>query len=238
MKVRWAALIAVLLPAMPSVSAESPASKNGQGNRLFYEGKYPEAEKLYLEAQADLPDRPELFFNLGNALIRQKKYDLGLQALQQAGSKGDRMLRAKSWFNAGNALFELGNFGDAAQAYAQSLRADSSDREAKHNLELALMKLQEQQKRPRQDQEQNQNKDQQQPGGQAPDPSEKERESGQKPQENRPADPKSSEADQREGSFTRERALQILDALQNQELLEQKKQLERLARRKVAGRDW
>jgi len=211
--------------------AQSPASKNKQGNRLFEEGKYAEAEKAYLEAQAASPDRPELFYNLGNALIKQEKYDLGLQSLRQAETKGEKALQAHSWFNSGNALFELGNFADAAQAYAQALRIDHSDRDAKHNLELALKRLQEQpqgggRQEPRQQEEK-----------QSPE-SQQSQSSGASQDKSQPADPKSSQANTQEMAFSREQALQILDALQNQELLEQRKQLQRIARRKVTGRDW
>jgi Ca-activated chloride channel family protein len=227
---------AILLPLAGPALGQTAASKNKEGNRLFSEGKFGEAERQYLEAQADMPQSPELFYNLGNALVRQKKYDMGLQALNQAAREGDRRVQADSWFNAGDALFEMGNFSEAAQAFAQALRVDPGDRDAKHNLELALKKSEEQQKRPKQSPEQNPQEKQtgQKPPGQPesqPGPDENQR-------KNQPANPKSSQADQQEGGLTRERALQILDAMQNQELLEQRKQLERLARRKATGKDW
>jgi tetratricopeptide (TPR) repeat protein len=244
----------LLIAVLPSVlfsgtaataSAQTAASRNKEGNRLFQEQKYPEAEQAYLKAQADLPDRPELSYNLGNALIKQKKYDLGLQALHQAESGGNKRLQADSWFNSGNALFEMGNFSDAAQAYAQSLRINPSDRDAKHNLELALKKMQEQPKKPGTDQDRSQQQEQdksrqenRQSGQEAPGKSQQQESQKENKEQNRPANPKSSQADRLNGSFSKERALQILDALQNQELMEQRKQLERMVRRKVTGRDW
>ncbi|MFH1573383.1 MAG: tetratricopeptide repeat protein [Acidobacteriota bacterium] len=224
-------VVLLLSAAASEARGESGAGKNRNGNRLFSEGRFPEAERAYLEAQADLPERPEIFYNLGNALIKQKKYDLGLQALRQAGAKGDRDLQAASWFNSGNALFEMGNYADAAQAYIQALRLRPSDRDAKHNLELALRKRDEQppesgaaeqpQQNPRPQQE---SRPQDQPQSQE--------------EQNQPADPRSSRPERQEGSFTREQALQILDALQNQELAEQRKQIEQRMRRRATGRDW
>ncbi len=220
---------------------QSAAAKNAEGNRFYNDGKYREAEMAYLEAQADLPDRPELFYNLGNALIRQKKYDLGLQSLRQAEGKGDSTLSAASWFNSGNALFEMDNYQDAAQAFAQVLRIHPSDRDAKHNLELALKKLEEQSGSSQQPTSQpsdspEQNKQQ---GGGSRDP---DRENQQSPQsadeQKRPANPEAGQPQSRKEGFSKERALQILDALQNQELAEQRKRIERLMRRKSAGRDW
>jgi len=240
----WAAAVAalLLLPAAAGASVPAAAAKNKEGNRLFREQKFAQAEQAYLEAQADLPDRPELFYNLGNALIKQKKYDLGLQALRQAEARGNKPLQADSWFNIGNALFEMGNFGEAAQAYAQCLRLRPEDRDAKHNLELALEKMKEQPKKPAAAEERApQQKQQQEQQPQPPRPSDQPRQSAgaQDEQEKRqPASPKASRPEGGEGTISRERALQILDALQSQELLEQRKQLERMIRRKTTGRDW
>lgn len=247
LRARTAALAAfLLLPRAAGASVPSAAAKNREGNRFFREQKFAQAEQAYLEAQADLPDRPELFYNLGNALIKQKKYDLGLQALRQAEARGDKPLQADSWFNIGNALFEMGNFGEAAQAYAQSLRLRPADRDAKHNLELALEKMKEQAKKPAAAEEpapqpkQQQEQRQEQPPP-TPRPSDQSRQSGgaQDEQERRQAaSPKASRPESGEGTISRERALQILDALQSQELLEQRRQLERMIRRKTTGRDW
>jgi Ca-activated chloride channel homolog len=231
----------VLLSGAKVVQAASAGSKNKEGNRYFAEGKYEEALKAYLEAQAQDRDRPELLYNVGNAFIRQKKYEQALQSLRQVTSKGDNRLQAASWFNAGNALFETGKFGDSAQAYIQSLRLNPADREAKHNLELALKKMQEQKQQNQRSQSQKQDKEQD--SNKPQDQGSKDRQSKSQDSDSRkdpqqPADPQSNQANRRDGSLTKERALQILDALQNQELAEQRKLSEQRNRRKAGGRDW
>lgn len=242
------ALVSLLQGGLPSANAASVASKNKEGNRLFEQGKYQDAEKAYVAAQLDAPGRSELLYNLGNALIKQKKHEEALRSLRQAINKGNRGLQANSWYNAGNALFEMNNFSDAAQAFIQSLRINPADRDAKHNLELALKKLQEQ-KQMGQGQDQNrqqQNKDQsgqnqQRSQDDSKSPSDKEnrqQSSADQKERDRQANPQTAQADRREGSIDKERALQILDALQNQELAEQRKLLERQARRKATGKDW
>jgi Ca-activated chloride channel family protein len=228
-----------LLAGIPTALADSAGSKNKNGNRLFEQGKYEEAQKAYQEAQIAKPDRPEPLYNAGNALIKQKKYDQALQQLNQAITKADKGLQSWGWYNTGNALFEMGQFQDSASAYIQSLKINPADRDAKHNLELALKKLQEQQQQSRQ----NQNKGEQ--GKQAPDQGKDQKpppDSGdsQDNQEdpNKPVQPKSTRGEQGNAQFSKERALQILDALENQELAEQRKLLKQGARRKVPGRDW
>ena len=133
-----------IMTATPTVQAESIASKNKEGNRLFELGKYQDAEKAYLDAQAQSPGRPELIYNMGNSLVRQKKYEQALQSLRQAARKGDQKVRQGSSYNIGNALFEMGNFKDAVQAYVDALRVNPADLDAKHNLELALKNLKQQ----------------------------------------------------------------------------------------------
>ena len=96
------------------------------------------------------PGKPEVLYNLGNSLIKQKKYDQGIQSLRQSANKGDKAIRENSWYNTGNALFETGRFKDSAEAFVQALKLDPSDNDAKHNLELALLKLKEQQQSARQ----------------------------------------------------------------------------------------
>ncbi len=221
---------------------QSVAGLNREGNRLFAEGKYAEAEKAYLDAQAKTPGKPELLYNHGNALIKEKKYEPAVQQLRQAVSKGDRGIQGSSWYNSGNALFEMGKYQDAAQAYIQALRINPADPDAKHNLELALKKTEEQ-KQQKQQGEGNGKQDQQE--RRQPNPQDnKQAQSSQQPspsetqERNKPANPQATQADRREGSFSKEQALQILDALQNQELVDQKKRLERAERRKAAGKDW
>jgi Ca-activated chloride channel family protein len=239
MSLRKVVIALSLLAGVPVALADSAGSKNKNGNRLFEQGKYEEAQKAYQEAQIQKPDRPEPLYNAGNALIKQKKYDQALQQLNQAISKADKGLQSWGWYNAGNALYEMGQFRDSASAYIQSLKLNPADRDAKYNLELALKKLQEQQQ---QQSRQNQKNDEQgkevpdQGKGPKPPPQSGDQDNQEDP--NKPVQPKSTRGEQGDAQFSKERALQILDALENQELAEQRKLMKQSARRKVAGRDW
>jgi len=219
------------LCAFPATGADT-AGKNRDGNRLFTEGKYPEAEKAYLAAQLEAPGRPELQYNLGNALLKQNKLEPALQSLRQAASKGNRGLQASAWYNAGNTLFQNGRLPEAVQAYAQSLRINPSDRDAKHNLELALQKMQQDR--------------QKQSGGRngKQDPSKNDKASNNQPaprQDDSAAkgggQQTPSAQEEKPGSMSREQALQILDAMQSREMHDKRKVFQE-ARRKASGRDW
>jgi Ca-activated chloride channel homolog len=236
-------LIASLLAGTGAYAA-SAASRNKEGNRLFQQGKYQDAEKAYLDAQLEAPGRPELLYNLGNTLIKQKKYDSAAQSLRQAAGKADHGLQASSWYNLGNALFESGKLPDAAQAFIQALRTNPSDRDAKHNLELTLRRMKEQKQnaagRGTKDDQQKQDEGKQdnQAGSSGQQNPPDNRQQNPQGQQDRQEQPQPAQADRREGSISKDRALQILDAMKNQELAEQRKLLERQARRKATGRDW
>lgn len=244
--VKAASLAWILVLSAPAAYGDSSAaSKNRDGNRLFHEGKYVDAEKAYLEAQAQAPDRPEPLYNLGNALLKQKKYPQAVETLSRAASRGAKGLQANSWYNSGNAFFEMRDYSQAVNAFTQALRLNPADRDAKHNLELALRMIEEQKQqaqKPQSQEQQNQNRDQQAGNQQQPPQSEKKDEQAQsppqKPEGDKTGSPQATQANRKNESFSKERALQILDALQNQELAEQRKLLESRARRKATGRDW
>lgn len=247
-KSAWRMSMLPLLAALatPGTYAASVAAKNKEGNRLFQQGKYQDAEKAYVDAQLEAPGRPELLYNLGNTLIKEKRFEPAIQSLRQAVGKAERGLQANSWYNLGNALFESGNFQDAAQSFIQALRINPSDRDAKRNLELTLRRLKEQKQgasgksseTDRQKKEDGKQNDQNANSGQ------QERKNDQKqggPEEQNSREQHNQQpaaAERRDGSMSKDRALQILDALKDQELAEQRKLQERQARHKASGRDW
>ena len=241
--VRWLLLaFAVSVGILPDSRAESPASKNKEGNRLYAEGRYEDAEKAYLQAQGADPGRPEILYNLGNSLIKQKKYDPGIVSLRQSMGKGEKGIRESSWYNTGNALFLAGRLKDSVEAYVQALRLNPSDRDAKHNLELALMKLKEQESS--QPDANSKQKDSEKPEKNRPEENRKQTgangrdDSGNRQTQQGQEKPESAQNTRREGAISREQALRILDALQGRELEEQRRVLERRAKQSTNRRDW
>jgi Ca-activated chloride channel homolog len=225
--------------------AESLASKNKKGNQFYSQGRYPDAEKEYLDAQVNNPGNSTILYNLGNSLIRQKKYDQAIQALNQAIEKGDKNAKENGWYNTGNALFGMGKFKDSAAAFIQALKLNPADKDAKHNLELALMKLKEQKQESKKDSggKQDKNSSQNQnpsgnKGRQEPQDQERENAGQDQKEQKEPAKQDVAQASHREGTVGRDRALQILDVVQNQEIDEQRKLLESRTRQRAGGKDW
>ena len=243
---REASLLLFFMLAVPQLCRpESLAAKNERGNQLYSQGKYEDAEKAYLSAQVDNPGKPEILYNLGNSLIRQKRYREGVQALGQSIDKGDTATKEKGWYNTGNAFFSSGNYKGSADAFIQALKLDPSDRDAKHNLELSLRMLKEQeqekaQKNTKRQDSQNsgQDKDSNGKGARPQQPNKDVPRSGDQRNRDEQAKTESSQSTQAEGSMTKQQAIQLLDAVQNEELREQRKLLESRAREKSNGKDW
>lgn len=238
------ALAAVLALSRAS-RAESPEAKNNQGNRLFAEGNYREAEKAYIDAQVSAPGKPEILYNLGNALIKQNKQEKGFQALRQAISKGDKTIAKNGWFNAGNALFSQSRYREAVEAYTQTLRIDPTDRDAKHNLEMALGRMKEPQQhgekgKPRETDDKASND--KSAGQNHPSPQQQQGQSG----KDQPGSGRGSGGDRDAhgsaprpmGTMTKEQALQLLKALENQEVEARRGRIEQRAAEGSHGRDW
>ena len=141
---RWGAVLAVvgtvvLIGALPSaVAAQRGRAELNDGNRLYEEGRFPEAHERYLEALREAPDLPLALFNDGNALYQSEEYVRALDAYRGAIESGDPGLAAPAWYNLGNALYRQQRFQESAEAYKQALRIDPGEIDYKHNLELAL----------------------------------------------------------------------------------------------------
>jgi Ca-activated chloride channel family protein len=141
--------------------AQQAARSVENGNKLYREDKFDQAETAYREAlQADEKNTTAQF-NLANSLVKQKKTEdadklLGL--LSEEGNNND--LRAKAIYNHGVILTRQKKLEESIGAYKKTLRLKPDDQEARENLEKALMELKK--KNPPKKQDDTKKKDQQQ----------------------------------------------------------------------------
>ena len=136
----WGSAVAMaLIGTLPSgAAAQRGRAELNDGNRLYEEGRFPEAHEKYLEALRNAPDLPLALFNDGNALYESEEYVRALDAYLGAIESGDPALAAPAWYNLGNALYRQQRFEESAEAYKEALRIDPGQIDYKHNLELAL----------------------------------------------------------------------------------------------------
>ena len=160
MKKKFALLmiIAILLLAACSPSAEE---LNNRGNKAFAGQDYKGALSAYQEAQDKSPETAESYYNAANTHYRRKDYQQAQQQLQQGLTKAQGDLSQNSFYNLGNTLFNAQQFEPAIEAYKEALRLNPDDEQAKHNLELALKRVQQNQdnKQEQQQDDEQQNQD-------------------------------------------------------------------------------
>jgi Ca-activated chloride channel homolog len=229
--------------------------KNAEGNALYQQKNYGGALQKYIEAQEGSKYLPEISYNIANTLYQQKKFPEAIKELERSISNQKQSFNQRVYFNQGNSFYRVGQYQQAVESYKKTLAIDPSDREAKHNLELALGKLQEnpQQQRPdssRKDQKQEKQQPEQNQKGQSQqqrqgsrEPEAQKQEQGE--QQNQKTDQKQNagqqnqpqKGEQQPGIDPKE-ALRILEAINNQEKKEQRRQILKLQKKHLSGRDW
>ena len=131
-----------------------------QGNKLFRSGDYPNAEVSYRKAIEKNPKNPQAAFNLGNALMAQKKDSAAVAQFESASKLETNPLRkAKAFHNMGVVCQSHKMYGEAIEAYKSALRLNPADDETRYNLVLCKHQQQKQQQN-QQNQQGNDNKKQ------------------------------------------------------------------------------
>lgn len=132
-----------------------------EGNKLYEDGNFSEAEVQYRKALAEDPKSYKGKFNLGDAMYEQKNFEESgklFNELTESGASNE--VKSSAFYNKGNSLMSASKYQEAIDAYKDALRRNPDDQDAKYNLEYARKKLKEQQQQQQQNQDQDQNKDQ------------------------------------------------------------------------------
>lgn len=103
------------------------------------------------------PYNPEYNYNIGDIFYKQKRYQDAHYAFSRAVENAvpSSKLQEQSLFNAGNSLYQLEAWLKAIEAFQQVLKINENNRDAEHNLQLALYKLEEQRMQNEQKKEEN-----------------------------------------------------------------------------------
>ena len=123
-----------------------------QGNRLYDQKKYAEAQQKYQDAQTLDPELMELYYNLADALYKQQKFDDAEGLYNKVVNGADKKLKADALHNLGNIKVKKKELEQALKYYRKSIRLNPSDQDTRMNYEQALQMLQQQQQQQQQDQ--------------------------------------------------------------------------------------
>lgn len=216
------ALLCVAQGVAKSVSTRDERRAITAGNKLVKDGKLAEAIKKYETALQSNPESAVAMFNIGltqinlsrsvenNDSLSKKLMSTGTGYMQKVAQMGvdKRDLSSKANYNLGNVAFQNEDYAGAIRLYKQSLRLDPAFEDARRNLRIAQLKLQNNDNN--QDQQNQENKPDQQPDQQQDQQQDRKdhQQDRQDQQEQQPP---------RENEINQQTAEQILNAVENNE---------------------
>lgn len=144
-------IIIIALFISVNAFAQRAASYISKGNEYYLRLEFDMAEGQYRQALDVEPRNAEARYNLGNALMMQKKYKAAIE-MYEGISTGNKSLQAAAHYNTGVSYSKQKDLPNSINAYKAALRLNPHDKEARENLQKALSELKQQQS-----QQQNQN---------------------------------------------------------------------------------
>ena len=112
-----------------------------EGNYAFSRGEYQEANLDYLKVNDKKFFRDYLSYNLGNVYYALGEIDSAFTEWQSIDNESVNDITIRSFFNTGVLLFELSRYEEAYKIFRKILELDSSNVNAKINLEHCIQKM-------------------------------------------------------------------------------------------------
>ncbi len=224
-------LSSFLLPM--SSMAQTDRQYIRQGNKLYRSGDYPNAEVSYRKAIEKNPKNPQAAFNLGNALMAQKKDSAAVMQFDSATKLETNPLRkAKAYHNVGVICQSHKMYGEAIEAYKSALRLNPNDNETRYNLVLCKHQQQKQQQN-QQNQQGNDNKKQD-------DKKDQQKQDQQKQEQQKDKQDDKKQQEQPKPQMSKENAEQLLNAaIQNEKQTQDKlKKAQQQPQRRAVQNNW
>lgn len=126
---------------MSFIAISSMAQEDRQyirsGNRFYRQQNFVKAEAEYRKSLSVNGENPQALYNLGCALMMQQKDSAAIVQYQKAGKvEKSPNRKAKIFHNIGVVCQNHKMYGDAIEAYKESLRNNPNDNETRYNLAL------------------------------------------------------------------------------------------------------
>ena len=212
--------------------AQNKKSFLRDGNKLYADSSYNEAEMQYRKSLEKDQDYFNASFNLADAVYKQERYEESsalFDALKDNAPTETDL--AKVYHNLGNSLVKEQKLEEAIDAYKSSLRINPKDKDTRHNLAITHKQKQQQQ----QEQENKDEKDEQEQDKEGENKEEeKENKEQEQSQENKEQqeEKKESKPEEKKEEMSKETAEKMLEAIQQKE----KELQEELQKKKVKGK--
>ena len=203
-------ILSLSLNAQTSEEKQKNASRTliRKGNSNYQNNNFEKAELNYRKALVVHPKSRTANFNLANTLYSQQKFQESIDYYEKCVDKSDdKLSRARTYHNLGNAFFKANQVTEAIRAYENALKLNPSDMDTKYNLALAKKQQKNKGGGGKNNQQQNQDKKDNKED-------KKNNSSGGQPQEK----PQNNKPEEKQGKgMDKEQAQHLLEALKNQE---------------------
>ena len=155
-------IILLVLLSCYSFGQSQQAEKAIQAGNAFYkQQQYDQAATEYKKAITYEPANTTAKFNLANTIVKQGKPEEAIKSFTEiTDNTKETELRAKAFYNKGAVLSEQKKLEESIDAYKNALRQNPGDKEARENLQKALLELKKKNPPKKQD---NKKKQEQQP---------------------------------------------------------------------------
>ena len=220
--------------------AQNKKSFLRDGNELYADSSYNEAEMQYRKSLEKDQDYFNASFNLADAVYKQERYEESsalFDALKDNAPTETDL--AKVYHNLGNSLVKEQKLDEAIDAYKSSLRINPKDKDTRHNLAIThkQKQQQEQENKDENKDENKENKDEQEQDKEGENKEEekqnKEQEQSQENKEKEEEEEKKeSKPEKKKEEMSKETAEKMLEAIQQKE----KELQEELQKKKVKGK--
>jgi tetratricopeptide (TPR) repeat protein len=232
------------LPMMAHSAVTFPLRSDlNRGNDLYKKEKYSQAGQVYNKILEKKANDQKAKFNLGDSLYKEGKYKESQSIFEELAEKAvDKNLREKAFYNLGNSFFKQEDYKSAIGAYEGALKIDPKDKDAQFNLELAkkmltMPKKQKDKQKDKEKEKQQKKDDEKNKSGNKPEDKDEDKDKDKNKEENKD---KGKEQDQQKqpkpGEMSKEDALRLLNALEDQE--KHKTQKMKVGRGRGNVKDW
>jgi Ca-activated chloride channel homolog len=158
---RHTKITTLLLAGFLTLHAQTGDEYLQKGNDYYKLGQFDLAERQFRVALEEDPANTTARYNLANALYHQRKFKEAVDVLDENVKQPaiGPQVKSASYYNKGVVYTKQKDLLNSIEGYKGALRIDPDDRQARENLQKALIELrqqQQQQKRNQQERERNQ----------------------------------------------------------------------------------
>ena len=155
---------AIILFLINGATAQSPTDNSiREGNDHYKKQQYDQAAESYNKALGTDPSSATAKFNLANTLYKQAKpTDASKLFTQITGTATEKEMKANSYYNKGVVLTNQKKLEESIEVYKDALRINPEDKQARENLQKALLELKKKNPPQKQDEKENKKKQDQQ----------------------------------------------------------------------------